>query len=110
MSNENMSTETLGGKLRELRESKHFPLRKIAAMLDIDVDILSKMERGERRLTKEAILKLAEIYQYNSDELLILFLCEKIMSDIQGEDLGEQALIVAKKRFKYLKDNKANDN
>ncbi|MFV5690237.1 helix-turn-helix domain-containing protein [Flavobacterium sp. ZT3R25] len=105
-----MSTETLGEKLRELREAKHLPLRKIAAMLDIDVAILSKMERGERRLTKGAILKLAEIYQYNSDELLILFLCEKIMSDIQGEDLGEQALIVAKKRFKYLKDRKANDN
>lgn len=105
-----MSTETLGEKLRQIRESKHLPLRKIAAMLDIDVAILSKMERGERRLTKETILKLAEIYQYNSDELLILFLCEKIMSDIQGEELGEKALLVAKKRFKYLKDSKANDN
>jgi cytoskeletal protein RodZ len=48
-----MSTETtIGEKLRELRESKELPLRKVSALLDIDVAILSKMERGERKLSK----------------------------------------------------------
>lgn len=105
-----MSIQTLGEKLRQLRESKHLPLRKISEMLDIDVAILSKMERGERRLTKEAILKLAKIYQYNVEELLILFLCEKIMSNIENEDLGEEALRVAKKRIEYLKEKNSNDS
>jgi transcriptional regulator with XRE-family HTH domain len=44
-----MSTETIGEKPRQLREAKELPLRKMAALLDIDVAILSKMERGERR-------------------------------------------------------------
>ena len=110
MSKINMSTETLGEKLRQLREAKQLPLRKISSLLDIDVAILSKMERGERRLTKDAIIKLAKIYQYNADELLVLFLCEKIMSDIQDEDLGEKALVVAKKRIALLKSQKRNDN
>ena len=43
-----MSTETIGEKLRHIREEKELPLRKVAALLDIDVAILSKMERGER--------------------------------------------------------------
>ena len=98
-----MSTETLGEKLRNLREQSEMPLRKVAALIDIDAAILSKMERGERKLSKEIVLKLATLYKYNSDELLVLFLSEKIMYDIQNEELGEKALKVAEKRVKYLK-------
>jgi len=101
-----MSTETLGEKLRQIREQNELPLRKVAALLDIDVAILSKMERGERKLSKEVVLKLADIYKCNPEELLVLFLSEKIMYEIQNEDLGEKALKVAEKRVKYLKANK----
>lgn len=100
-----MSTETIGEKLRQIRESKGFPLRKVSALIDIDVAILSKMERGERKLTKEIILKLADIYKQNSDELLVLFLSDKIMYEIQDEALGEKALKVTEQRVKYLKAN-----
>jgi HTH-type transcriptional regulator, competence development regulator len=101
-----MSTETIGKKLRRIREEKELPLRKVAALLDIDVAILSKMERGERRLTKEMVLKLADTYKYNADELLVLFLSDRIMYEIQDEALGEKALKVAESRVKYLKENK----
>jgi len=101
-----MSTETIGEKLRHIREGKELPLRKVAALLDIDVAILSKMERGERKITKEVVLKLADIYKYNSDELLILFLSDKILYEIQDEVLGEKALKVAEQRVKYLKAKK----
>lgn len=102
-----MSTETsIGEKLRELRESKELPLRRVSALLDIDVAILSKMERGERKLSKDIVLKLANIYEHNADELLVLFLSDKIMYEIQDEDLGEKALKVAEQRVKYLKASK----
>lgn len=101
-----MSTGTIGEKLRHIREEKELPLRKIAALLDIDVAILSKMERGERRITKEVVLKLADIYDYNADELLVSFLSDKILDEIQDEDLGIEALKVAEKRVKYLNANK----
>jgi transcriptional regulator with XRE-family HTH domain len=101
-----MSTETIGEKLRHIREVKELPLRKVAASLDIDVAILSKMERGERKITKEVVLKLADIYSYNTDELLILFLSDKILNEIKDEDLGIEALKVAEERLKYIKANK----
>lgn len=101
-----MSTETLGQKLRQLRESQELPLRRVAALIDIDVAILSKMERGERKLTKEVVLKLAFLYNHNADDLLVLFLSDKIMYEIQDEELGEKALKVAEERIKYLKENK----
>jgi transcriptional regulator with XRE-family HTH domain len=106
MSTEVMSTETIGEKLRHIREVKELPLRKVAALLDIDVAILSKMERGERRITKEVVLKLADIYDYNADDLLVSFLSDKILYEIQDEDLGIEALKVAEERAKYIKANK----
>lgn len=106
MSIEFMSTETIGEKLRHIREEKELPLRKVAALLDIDVAILSKMERGERRITKEVVLKLADIYNYDADDLLVSFLSDKILYEIQDEDLGIKALKVAEERVKYIKANK----
>ena len=101
-----MSTETIGEKLRHLREEKELPLRKVAALLGIDVAILSKMERGERRITKEVVLKLADIYNYDANDLLVSFLSDKILYEIQDEDLGIEALKVAEERAKYIKANK----
>ena len=101
-----MSTETIGEKLRHIREEKELPLRKVAALLDIDVAILSKMERGERRITKEVVLKLADIYDYNTDDLLVSFLSDKILYEIQDEDLGIEALKVAEERAKYIRANR----
>ena len=106
MSIEVMSTETIGEKLRHIREEKELPLRKVAALLDIDVAILSKMERGERRITKEVVLKLANIYDYNANDLLVSFLSDKILYEIQDEDLGIEALKVAEEKAKYIKANR----
>jgi HTH-type transcriptional regulator, competence development regulator len=100
-----MSTETIGEKLRHIREAKKLPLRKVAALLDIDVAILSKMERGERKITKEIVLKLASIFDYNADELLVSFLSDRILHEIQNEDLGIEALKAAEERAKYIKAN-----
>lgn len=102
-----MSINTIGEKLRSIREEKKLPLRKVAAWLDIDVAILSKMERGERKITKPIVLKLAEIYNYDSSELLVLFLSDKILYEIQAEDLGVEALKVAEERVHYLKTKRA---
>jgi HTH-type transcriptional regulator, competence development regulator len=101
-----MSTENIGGKLRKIREGKELPLRKVAALLDIDVAILSKMERGERRLTKEIVSKLAKIYGHDADELQVLFLSDRILYEVQDEEFGIEALKVAEKRMNYLNRNK----
>jgi transcriptional regulator with XRE-family HTH domain len=94
---------TLGLKLRELREQAGLSLRKAAMQVDIDVAILSKMERGERKLSKELVLKLADLYKANSDKLVIDFLSEKVLYELENEDFGLEALKVAEKELKYKK-------
>lgn len=95
-----MSTDNIGDKLRTLREENNLPLRKVAALLDIDVAILSKMERGERKLTKEIVQSLAKIYKHDLNELLVLFLSDKIVNELQGDDLSIDALKVAEEKIK----------
>lgn len=94
---------TTGQQLRELREKAGLTLRKAAMQADIDVAILSKMERGGRKLTKELIFKLAEMYKENPDKLIIDFLSEKVVYELKDEEHGLKALKVAEKQLKYIK-------
>jgi len=103
-----MSTENIGEKLRKLREENELPLRKVAALVDIDTAILSKMERGERRLTKEIVQKLASVYNYDAEELLVLYLSDRIVYEIGDEDLALKALQVAEEQIKYHRTGKIN--
>jgi predicted nucleotidyltransferase len=105
-----MSTETLGAKLRNLREENHLPLRKAAALIDIDVAILSKMERGERRLTKEVVQKLAKLYKHDEKELMVLYLSGKVLYEIGDEELALEALKVAEEQITYHSNSKINRN
>ena len=92
---------TVGLKLRELREKAGFSLRKAAVAIDIDVAILSKLERGERKFSKDLVLKLAKLYKTNSDKLVIDFLSEKVLYDLEEEEFGLEALKVAEKQLIY---------
>lgn len=76
-------------------------LRHVSALLDIDTAILSKIERGERKATREQINKLAEILEINKEALIVQYLSEKILYELKDEDLGIQALKVAEKTIKY---------
>lgn len=90
----------IGDKIRELREQNNILLRHLAAQLDMDTAMLSKMERGDRFFRKEDILALAKIFQQPEQDLLTLWLADKILKTIQEEAYKEQALQLALKSLK----------
>jgi cytoskeletal protein RodZ len=99
--------KSTGEILREKREKKGLLLRHVSAKLDIDTAILSKIERNERKATKEQILMLAEILDLDTDNLLIQYLSEKILYEIKDEELGQKALKLAEHKMKYIIKNKS---
>jgi transcriptional regulator with XRE-family HTH domain len=103
------NNKSTGEILREKREEKGLLLRHVSAELDIDTAILSKIERSERKATKEQILKLAEILDLDKDNLLIQYLSEKILYEIRDEELGSKALKVAEQKMKYINKQKSQD-
>jgi transcriptional regulator with XRE-family HTH domain len=95
--------KNLGNTLRELRESKQLPLRTVAAYLDIDQAILSRIERGQRKASREQIVKLAAYFNVSEDELLVAWLSDKVVYEVLDEDIALQALKVAEAKVKYNK-------
>jgi transcriptional regulator with XRE-family HTH domain len=98
--------KNLGDTLRELRENKQLPLRVIAAYLDIDPAIMSRIERGQRKASREQVVKLAEYFNVNKNELLIAWLSDKVVYEILDEDFAIQALRVAEEKVIYNKTQK----
>ena len=97
--------ETFGQIIRTKREAKGLLLRQVAAQLDIDQAILSKIEKGDRKPTRENISKLAEVLEIDKEKLMIQFLSEKIADEIAGDDCASQALKVAEKKVKFIQAN-----
>lgn len=105
MSSKNYQMETVGQIIRAKRETLGLLLRQVAAYADIDQAILSKIERNERKPTKDLILKIAEILQLDKQELLIQFMSDKIAYEIADEDFASKVLKVAEEKIKYIKSN-----
>jgi len=96
----------LGETIRKLRKDKELPLRTVAAYLDIDQAILSKIERGQRNASREQVIKLAEFFKMNETDLLVSWLSDKLVCEVADEDVALKALQVAEERVKYSRINK----
>ena len=74
-----------GDKIRKLRKQKKWTLKRVSDLLQVDQAILSKAERGIRKLTKPQVLKLITIFDVSPEILLTPWVAEKVASTI-GED------------------------
>ena len=90
-----------GKKIRELRDENGVLQRQLAALLEIDTPMFSKIERGDRRPKREQVIKLAEYFNQNEKEMLTLWLADKVLDAVDGEqELGSQAIEVAQEQIK----------
>lgn len=103
MSSNKFQMETIGQILRNKRQALGLFLRQVSSYVDIDQAILSKIERNERKPTKEMLDKLAEILKLDKNELLVQFISDKIAYEIAHEDCASKVLKAAEKKIKYLK-------
>ncbi|MEQ8704918.1 MAG: helix-turn-helix transcriptional regulator [Phaeodactylibacter sp.] len=90
-----------GERIRELRESKELLQRQLAASLEIDTPMFSKIERGERRAKREQVLLLAELLDTNVNDLMTLWLADQVYDLVKDEEMAAQALKVAEEEVKY---------
>lgn len=81
-----------GEVIRQRREEKELLLRHVAAQLDIDTAMLSKVERGERNAKKEHVVELSKILDLDKKELLILWLTDRVYDIIKDEENSKEAL------------------
>ncbi|NCI46734.1 helix-turn-helix domain-containing protein [Sediminibacterium soli] len=87
-------------KIRSLREEKGLLQRHLAAELQIDTPMFSKIERGERRAKRGQVLQLAKLLEVKEDELMPLWLSDQILDIIKNERFGLASLKIAEKKLK----------
>lgn len=92
--------ETFGDIIKVAREQKGLYLREVAAELGIDQAIISKFERGERKPTKEQVVKFAHFFKLSESDLVVAWLSDKVILELKDEDLAEEALTVARQKIK----------
>ena len=95
-----------GEYIRKLREAQNLLQRQVAAAMDIDTPMLSKIERGERQAKREQVARFAKTFGAKEKELLTLWLADKIYDVIKDEGDAAEAMRVAEEAYNYQKKKK----
>lgn len=99
-------TKNLSDYIRQLREQADMPLRKLAALLDIDQSTLSKLERGERPINRQMLPIIAKTFNVDEKELVIRFMSKQVAYQLVDEKYAKDILLLAEEEIKYIKEQK----
>ena len=90
-----------GRKIKELRDEQGVLQRQLAALLEIDTPMFSKIERGDRKAKREQVIKMAEYFHQDVNEMLSLWLADKVLETVKNEDaINWAAIKIAKEEIK----------
>lgn len=92
--------KTFGQTVRNYRESKGLLLRQLAASLEVDTAFISKMERDEKKATRLHVEKLARVLNIPQDDLITIWLSDKLLFTLEQEPAAQSALKLTEKRLK----------
>lgn len=83
-------------RIRELRQECQLPQRRLAAALDIDTATYCKIEKGERKAKKEQVSIMADMLHIDSNELLTLWIADKVTDAIgENKSVAQKAISIA---------------
>lgn len=81
-----------GEHIKELWESKELLQRQLAASLEIDTPMFSKIERGERKAKNEHVEQLAELLETERKPLLTLWLADQVIELVSANEFALDAV------------------
>jgi transcriptional regulator with XRE-family HTH domain len=96
----------LAEKLKELREAKGLVQRQVAAELEVDTAYISKMENNDKPVSRNYLKKLAKLFNVNEEELLSIWLADKVYDIVKEEPLAIKALQIAEEKLKTEQNHK----
>jgi HTH-type transcriptional regulator, competence development regulator len=91
----------LGEKIRALREANGLLQRHIAIKLDVDIAYVSKMEQGEKPVSRNYLEKLSKLFEVPEEELQTLWVADKLYAIAKDEEVALQAMEVVQDELKH---------
>lgn len=90
-----------GKKIKELREKQGMLQRQLAAVIEVDTPMYSKIERGERKAKREHVKLIAQKLNVDEKELLTIWLADKVLDVVDEEqEIKRDAIIYAQNEIK----------
>jgi len=95
--------KTFGETIKKLREGKALTLREVANELAIDTSMLGKIEKNQRKPSKELILKMSKFFEVSYKDLMVAFKSDTVVYRIlENDEYANEVLKVAEKKLKYV--------
>ena len=90
-----------GPRIKTMRLEHGLKQRQLAELLETDMPMYSKMELGARRVRRDQVPQLAELYKVDERELMKLWLADGVYAILKEEDetLRLDAIDLAKEYF-----------
>lgn len=93
--------QTIGSIFKEIRENRKLLLEDVTQKTGISKTVLSRIENGRRLPTKDQVNLLCKYYKAEKNAIIVQWLSDKIVFEIQEEDLALQAIQVAEEKIKF---------
>jgi transcriptional regulator with XRE-family HTH domain len=100
MTKQVFQTNTLGDKLRQLRDKKNLMQREVGAVIEVDGAFISKVENSEKPINRKHLKTLSKFFKVQEDELQTLWLADKIYNMTQAEPTALTSLHIVINRIK----------
>jgi transcriptional regulator with XRE-family HTH domain len=91
---------TVGEIIKSKRLKMGLLQSDVAVKLGIDAPLLSKIEKGERNAKREQVAVLSKLFKMEENELLSIWLADKIYEFIKNEDVAFEAISKAEKKMR----------
>lgn len=78
--------------IKTARVQKNLKIRELAQLMSIDQALVSKFESGSRIPTKLQVSQLSDILDIPHNELMVLWLKEKILIEVANENYASEAI------------------
>jgi len=103
-----VKTQSFGAFIKEWREKKGLPQRKLAQELDIDVAVLSRIENDKLPKKKiGALIKgISRLSEVREEDLYKMYLSDEIASLLTYEDDYVEVLKVSESKVNYKRSKK----
>ena len=98
--------QTIGSTLKSIREEKGLLLQDVTSITGINMTLLSRIENDKRLPTREQVNLLCNYYKVQKNEIIVQWLSDKIVYEMQDEDLALAAMQVAEEKVTYIKAQK----
>lgn len=87
--------------IRNERLTKSIKLVDAAGSIGLDKALLSKIEKGDRRATRDQVSAMIQFYKLDAKEAMSLWLSDKVIYELRDEPYAMDALLIAEDKVRY---------